>query len=109
MVPLSSEQFDALLNEAAAVEDDAGEYVKQHYMSFMEEKHWSTLFEFFEEENWPHYDEWEEKECGTNFKRLKQILRGKDMVQVVAFALDMGRLIGRAEAVILSKETGRGK
>lgn len=96
MAPLYSEGFDEILNAASQYDD----YVQERYCMFMAEEDWQTLYQFFDRDNYAHYDEWEEKEVSTDYKRLKKILRGKDMVSLIQFAFDLGRLVGRAHHVL---------
>lgn len=70
MAPLYSEGFDEILNAASQYDD----YVQGHYVMFTEEEDWQTLYQFF--------------------------LRGKDMVSLIQFAFDLGRLVGRAHHVL---------
>ena len=100
MAPLSSREYSLLLKRAAYIDSD----IDEHLCAFKGEDEWWTLDDFFDADNWPHYDEWNDEERGVNVKELKKILRGKDMISLVAFALDVGRLIGRAEEILTRRD-----
>lgn len=94
MSPLFYEDYDCVLNEAAFIDEN----ISQHFVEFQTEADYQTLAAFFAKANYEHYDVLaDEFVTPDNPKILKKILRGKDTISLIQFALDLGRLIGRAE------------
>ena len=97
MAPLFYEDYDCILNEAAAIDEAIGE----HFVEFQTEADYDTLAHFFDKTNYQHYDVLAEEFVAPDTQKiLKKILRGKDTISLIQFALDLGRLIGRAEYTI---------
>lgn len=72
MVPLYSEEYAQLIRSAA----QKNKYIAAHYCNFVQEEEWRALYQIFSENNPETVDE------------------------LLSFALDVGRLIGRAEETL---------
>lgn len=94
MQALTIEDMENILQEATEFDDE----IDRSWIFFAEDEQYNTFCQFFARENFSHFDpfddEWAEVD---NSKTLKKILRGKDTVELIKFALDFGRLVGRAE------------
>ena len=99
MTRLFARDWDDLIDEAAEFD----ETLDQAYIFMTEDKNYPTLVQFFDEENFSHHDKWSEEFVEPDTQKiLKKILRGKDTAELIKFALDMGRIIGRAEQILLT-------
>lgn len=99
MQTLFTDDFETILGEAS---DD--EYINNHFIFFSEEEDYKTLAQFFEKTNYAHYD-WDDELVTPDTKKiLKKILRGKDTISLIQFALELGRLIGRAEQILSTRD-----
>lgn len=97
----ASDWYD-LINEAAEFDES----LDQAYIFMCEDENYSTLVKFFDEENFSHYDKWYDEFVQPDTQAiLKKILRGKDTAELIKFALDMGRLVGRAEQILSNQPT----
>lgn len=97
MKALTIEDMESLLQEATEFDED----IDHAWVYMAEDEQYSTFCQLFERDNFSHYDtftdDWEE----VDYKKImKKILRGKDTVELIRFALDFGRLVGRAEYTI---------
>ena len=99
MKTLYNDDFDALIFEAG------DEDLERAYILMQEEPSFPTLYNFFDISNYDHYDRFDDELVTGDKKRLKKILRGQDVTDLIQLALDLGRIIGRAEYKLLNEET----
>ena len=94
MRALTIEDMENLLQEATEFDDE----IDSAWLFLTEDEQYDTFCQFFDRDNFSHFDsfsdEWLEVD---NEKILKKILRGKNTVELIKYALDFGRLVGRAE------------
>ena len=97
MKALTIEDMETILQEATEFDED----IDRAWVYMVEDEQYSTFCQLFERDNFSHYDtftdDWEEIDYK---KTLKKILRGKDAVELILYALDFGRLVGRAERIL---------
>ena len=94
MKALTIEDMESLLQEATEFDED----IDQAWVYMAEDEQYSTFCQLFERDNFSHYDPFSDDWEHVDYKKtLKKILRGKDTVELILYALDFGRLVGRAE------------
>lgn len=97
MRALTIADMENILQEAIEFDED----IDRAWVYFAEDDQYQPFCQFFERDNFSHFDsfsdEWIEIDNADCAKRLKKILRGKDIPELIKFALDFGRLVGRAE------------
>lgn len=99
MIALFNSDWDDLINEAAEFDED----IDQAFISMTEDENYPTLVRFFDQENFPHYDKWNGDFVQPDTQAiLKKILRGKNTAELIKFTLDVGRILGRAEQILLT-------
>lgn len=90
--------------QAAAKYDDR---IDEEWRNFVCDEYYDTLNQFLDPENYPHIDtfaeEWVEVDANKTAKFQKKIIKGKDVVKLINSAYDLGRLVGRAEQVLLNQ------
>ena len=101
MAPLFYEDYDCVLNDASFIDED----INQHFVNFQGDDDYQTLAKFFDQRNYHHFDVLSDEFTSPDTQKLlKKILRGKDVISLIQFALDLGRLIGRAEYTLLNHD-----
>ena len=99
MKALTIEEMESILQEATELDEE----FDHMWILFTEDEQYPTFARLFDSDNFPHHDyfsdEWLEVD---HRKAMKKILRGKDAAELIKFALDFGRLVGRAEQALLS-------
>ena len=95
-----AEDFENVLDQASKIDDRLYDL----WMSICADEEYQKLMEFFDKGN--YYDYWEETEFDreTVVKNLKRVLVGTDRIRLIKYAFDIGRLVGRAEYVMLHKD-----
>lgn len=92
--------FENILQEASKFDDR----IDEQWMKVVGDKQYDVLNQFLDPENYPHLDifsdEWLEVDT---HKAQKKIIKGQDAVELINYAYDLGRLVGRAEQVLLNQ------
>ena len=97
---MTTGQFEELLNEASKFDDR----LDLAWAECMGDREYQTLCELFDESNFSHdddYDGWIEVNTA---KQWREILKGKDVHAIIRYAVLLGRLVGRAEQILLTHD-----
>lgn len=96
------QNFEEILQAATEFDDR----IDEHWAHMVGDELYDTLNQFLDPDNYPHFDscadEWVE-DIDTH-KIQKKIIKGKDAVELINYAFDLGRLVGRAEQVLLTHD-----
>ena len=94
MKALTIEDMENILQEAIEFDED----IDHAWIFFAEDEQYTPFCQFFARDNFSHFDRFDDEWVQVdNTKTLKKILRGKNTVELIKYALDFGRLVGRAE------------
>lgn len=92
-----STDFEELLDRAAQID----ERLNNRWMNLMDDEEYQTLYNFFLKENF--VDSWEDEALDdkTVKRNLRQVLAGKDKAALIRYAFALGRLVGKAEQILI--------
>ena len=97
---MTTYEIEDLLNEASKFDDR----LDLDWAECVGDREYQTLCELFDENNFSHdddYDGWIEVNTAKEWRR---ILKGKDVHAIIRYAVLLGRLIGRAEQILLTRD-----
>lgn len=97
---MTTGQFENLLNEASKFDDR----LDLDWAECVGDREYQTLCELFDESNFSRedaFDEWVEVNTAKEWRR---ILKGKDVHAIIRYAFLIGRLVGRAEQILLTHD-----
>lgn len=97
---MTTGQFEELLNEASKFDDR----LDQDWAECMGDPEYQTLCELFDESNFSREDDYEGWVEVNTAKQWREILKGKDVHAIIRYAVLLGRLIGRAEQILLTHD-----
>ena len=99
MRALTIEEMESILQDATELDEE----FDRMWILFTEDEQYPTFSQLFERDNFSHHDSFSDDWVEVDHRKImKKILRGKDTVEIIKFALDFGRLVGRAEQALLS-------
>ena len=99
MTALTIEDMENILQEATDLDED----IDHLWVLLAEDEQYPTFCQLFEQDNFSHFDPFSDEWVEIDHRKImKKILRGKDAVELIKFALDFGRLVGRAEHALLN-------
>lgn len=95
-----SEDFETILQQAAKFDERLGE----NWSECVGDSEYQTLCNFFSRDNF--VDTWEDEDYDyeTVAKNLKRHLTGQDRIALIRYAFMLGRLVGKAEYVLLNDD-----
>lgn len=94
MRALTIEEMENLLQEATEFDEE----IDPAWIYLTDDEQYATFCQLFARENLPHFDPFADEWISVDSnKQMKKILRGKDIPEIIKYALDFGRLVGRAE------------
>lgn len=96
---MTTGQFEELLNEASKFDDR----LDQDWAECMGDREYQTLCELFDESNFSREDAFDEWVDVNTAKQWREILKGKDVHAIIRYAVTLGRLVGRAEQILLTR------
>lgn len=101
MTALTTEAFEDILNEAGQFDEN----IDRAWVLLIEDAEYQLLQKFFDADNFSRYDADYDTFIERDTAKIhKKLLRGQDVAELIKYALDLGRLIGRAEYTLLNHD-----
>ena len=94
-----SEDFEIVLDQAAKLDES----IETSWAEMVGDEQYAKLIEFFSRDNF--FDSFEEEgfDRETVIKNLKRVLVNTDRINLIEYAFDLGRLVGKAEYTVLNQ------
>lgn len=90
--------FENILDRAGQIDDN----LQYMWTELIADDEYQTLCQLFDGANFPHADPWDEDNVirPDTKKIMKQILVGKDRIDLICYAFLLGQLVGRATEIV---------
>ena len=98
MIFRSTEDWENILNRASNIDDR----LNYQWMELLDDDEYQTLAQIFDRDNFPHEDPFDEDNVirPDTKKIIKQLLVGKDRIDLILYAFMLGQFVGQAAIIV---------
>ena len=102
MKPLFTENWFDIFDCVSRIDPE----LEASFLELYDDDNFLTLQQLFDKENFGHFDIFSDDYVRPDRAKIfKKLLRGKDVGEIILLALDLGRMLGRAEQLLLQEDT----